>query len=479
MGNTSSSNSSRERAVDHVDGGTVFPHPDSVYFNAQQDWDKDVVRHLIIHRKLAPFYKGLNDYSEDMTDLDILQQKYNGNPPQNSPTASPQAQVKSPRRSASTSSNQLKKPAINFETIIYKNAQECPICFLFYPSNQNRSRCCDQPLCTDCFVQIKRSEPTTTHLESEPAACPYCAQDNFGITYTPPHWRTGNGASPSQELNMDKLLNEEPVQTQRPRRKSISADSSDVVTTDTIRPDWKNKLETVRAQAARRANRRIIMRQVGDRLVPIGVTSSRHPLANSQLPAGLFLSSDGDVQANPQQQPQQDTQRVRSSRTGRRAVDNLVNSLGNGADLEDAMIMEAMRLSLLEEEERSRRREEEERNERQAIERSSSQVDVATTADHNTQEPIQPPPAAHTVHDTTPVEAQTESLPERTTSIVNSNHNSNHDNSEHSSLLNEDEQQSRLSSDSIDRVGLLAATSVTPATTTEGSSLHDRDRDHD
>ena len=139
--------------------------------------------------------------------------------------------------------------------------------------------------------------------------------------------------------------------------------------------------------------------------------------------------------------------------------------------------MEAMRLSLLEEEERSRRREEEERNERQAIERSSSQVDVATTANQNTQEPIQPPPAAHTVHDATAAEAQTESLPERTTSIVNSNHNSNHDNSEHSSLLNENEQQSRLASDSIDRVGLLAATSVTPATTTEGSSLHDRDHD--
>ena len=98
----------------------------------------------------------------------------------------------------------------------------------------------------------------------------------------------------------------------------------------------------MRAQAARRANRRIIMRQVGDRLVPIGVTSSRHPLANSQLPAGLFLSSDGDVQANPQQQPQQDTHRVRSSRTGRRAVDNLVNSLGNGADLEDVSGLSVM-----------------------------------------------------------------------------------------------------------------------------------------
>ena len=79
------------------------------------------------------------------------------------------------------------------------------------------------------------------------------------------------------------------------------------------------------------------MRQVGDRLVPVGVTSSRHPLANSQLPPGLFLSSEGGVQQNQQQQ--QPAQRTRSSRSGRRAVDNLVNSLGTGADLEEVLIL--------------------------------------------------------------------------------------------------------------------------------------------
>lgn len=35
----------------------------------------------------------------------------------------------------------------------------------------------------------------------------------------------------------------------------------------------------MQAAAARRANRRIIMRQIGDRLVPVGITSGRiHPL---------------------------------------------------------------------------------------------------------------------------------------------------------------------------------------------------------
>lgn len=45
------------------------------------------------------------------------------------------------------------------------------------------TRCCDQPICTECFIQIKRADPTPTHLESEPAACPFCMETNFGCVY--------------------------------------------------------------------------------------------------------------------------------------------------------------------------------------------------------------------------------------------------------------------------------------------------------
>jgi hypothetical protein len=52
---------------------------------------------------------------------------------------------------------------------------------------------------------------------------------------------------------------------------------------DSIRPDWEAKLAAVRAAVTRRANRRIIMRQVGDRLIPVGVTSGRvHPLPTGE-----------------------------------------------------------------------------------------------------------------------------------------------------------------------------------------------------
>lgn len=61
------------------------------------------------------------------------------------------------------------------------------------------------------------------------------------------------------------------------RRKSVSHKAKEVVTIDQIRPDWEHKLNAVKAAAARKASRRIVMRQVGDRLIPIGYTSARAP----------------------------------------------------------------------------------------------------------------------------------------------------------------------------------------------------------
>ena len=116
------------------------------------------------------------------------------------------------------------------EKMLYNDSIECPICFLvsylfitlnrdmeekkkeekltclsfyfqlfffsiqYYPSNINYSRCCDQPLCTECFVQIKRPPESQT----TPATCPFCMQDNFGIIYKPPSW--------SESLRVNKLL---------------------------------------------------------------------------------------------------------------------------------------------------------------------------------------------------------------------------------------------------------------------------------
>jgi hypothetical protein len=32
--------------------------------------------------------------------------------------------------------------------------EECPICFMFCKAN-NRTVCCDKPMCTECYLQVK------------------------------------------------------------------------------------------------------------------------------------------------------------------------------------------------------------------------------------------------------------------------------------------------------------------------------------
>lgn len=54
--------------------------------------------------------------------------------------------------------------------------EECPICFLCYPS-LNRSRCCRKGICTECFLQMK--VPNSTR----PTQCPFCKTTNYAVEY--------------------------------------------------------------------------------------------------------------------------------------------------------------------------------------------------------------------------------------------------------------------------------------------------------
>ncbi|KDQ12307.1 hypothetical protein BOTBODRAFT_34594 [Botryobasidium botryosum FD-172 SS1] len=356
MGNTSSS--SRDRHDDSVDLGALTPQG---IYTGPQDWNQSVVAQLIIDRKLAPFYRPLEDYEEDWDDDRILaarkgepQPASDGNttPPHHS---SPRSASKSSARPATT------RDRIN-EAQLYYKAVECPICFLYYPRNINRSRCCDQEICTECFVQIKRADPTPTNLVSEPASCPYCVEPNFGIFYTPPSWRVGIGSDqaashhgPRPDLNRlgssgTSTDVQGPSGSQKARRKSMSHTNFAVVTVDQIRPDWEDKLNAMKAVAARRANRRIIMRQVGDRLIPVGITSGRI----AQPVDGGGGSGEGT--------PPEGGRRSRRHRDNNGAASEFTNMYGigmPGQDLEELMLMEAMRLSLLEHEAQQRRQQQE------------------------------------------------------------------------------------------------------------------------
>jgi len=201
-------------------GGHLSPqNPHALSLTQAHDYSKSVVTRLILEARLAPFYRGLEDYDEDYTEESIgkilhdLKEKDYEEGVANSVVEA----MKAERESASTVGTVTKKIKINRakdsrleeekverdkrERRAYLGALECPICFLVrphpllfiavanaqnYPSNINTSRCCQQPICTECFVQIKRSEATLTHLESEPACCPFCVETDFGVIYERP-----------------------------------------------------------------------------------------------------------------------------------------------------------------------------------------------------------------------------------------------------------------------------------------------------
>lgn len=312
------------------EGGLV---PNGVY-TGPQDYDQHFVRQSIVDRRLAPFCKGSDDEDE------YADRKFNS---------------------------------------------ECPICFLYYPSPLNFSRCCHQPICSECFVQMKRADPTSTNPpSSQPRSCPFCVEPEFGVTYTPPevleHDRRSSGSDSPNDATDAANFAEMAIGTGGAgvsgagKKKILAADDPSVITVDQVRPDWHYKLAQAEAAVARRANRRVIMRQVGDRLIPIGISSSRMGAdlaaaaesgrVNLNGPGGSIILNDG--QNWPAGTGSLSNSRRRSSRPSRGAQDGLseltrIMRMSTGEDMEEAMVMEAMRLSLLEHEEQQRKQAEEER----------------------------------------------------------------------------------------------------------------------
>ena len=109
-----------------------------------------------------------------------------------------------------------------------------------YPSPLNHTRCCSQPICTECFVQIKRADPNHTNPpSSEPAACPYCQESNFGVIYKtpPPNLLSGENWSEAGVAERADAAREhaegiaEGSMAQSKKRKSFGHQDPDVITT--------------------------------------------------------------------------------------------------------------------------------------------------------------------------------------------------------------------------------------------------------
>jgi hypothetical protein len=286
--------------------------------------------------------------------------------------------------------NLPKDPYINgqrTEAFLYKNAEECPICFMFYPPYLNKTRCCDQPICSECFVQIKRPDPhppehhgdtenqspppesqEEIQLVSEAAACPYCAQPEFGVTYEPPPFRRGLvynlqgqplGSATSAMSSTSSLNSPNLTSPGRRRATSLAVTDKTVITTDMVRPDWAKKLADAKAHALRRAAAATALHNAAYMMGNLQQHESRFALGRRRRTMFGTDSAGSSGQGTPR--------RDRDGSTGQSGEGSSDLFPGRGSsrranrldDLEDLMMMEAIRLSLAAEEERKRREDKE------------------------------------------------------------------------------------------------------------------------
>jgi hypothetical protein len=278
------------------------------------------------------------------------------------------------------------------EAFLYKDASECPICFLYYPPYLNKTRCCDQPICSECFVQIKRPDPhppehadpsvpppteeekaeTEGEYVSEPATCPFCKQLEFGVTYEPPPFKRGlayashHRAQPfvkhSSAMSSAMSLSppaESAANANRRRATSLSANAPQVISTDKIRPDWAKKLADARAHQARRAAAATALHNAAYVLGAGEGSSSRFGLGRRRR-QNLILteSSNGSGSGTPQGEgtpiPNMELllAALENQREAHRA-EGRTRSRGN--EIEELMLMEAIRQSIATEEDRRKK----------------------------------------------------------------------------------------------------------------------------
>ncbi|KAI1329465.1 hypothetical protein F5Y16DRAFT_99441 [Xylariaceae sp. FL0255] len=463
----------RERSMkeEHVDGGFLVTM--GVYTGIE-DFNKIIVRQLQIERKIAPFWRGLDDFKDTWAEHQIVaaargleipppDEVPEHLVPQHRPSQSPDASapslnnltvplgsrtfsassdrtgsqrgsalpsptspvspkitspLKQPKKalaaalSLSRNGSQVdiaprevnlpNDPFVNgqpMEVFLYKEGEECPLCLMYYPPYLNRTRCCCQVICSECFVQIKRPDPhppdhhdenppaegstqpdeQSEDLIMEPAKCPYCTQTDFGVTYDPPPFRRGlthaasssafgamsTAMSSSSSINsmLSPTTATPPSLANRKRAQSLSANAPGVVTTDRIRPDWSARLAATRAHRRRRAAAADALHHAAFVIGPESRTIFGRSSRFSRRPTGSYRGTDSPTSSAHAQDggdsPPGNDQEGPSlgSRIG------LSRERIDAAHLENLMMAEAIRLSLADEEERRKKADKEAKKE--------------------------------------------------------------------------------------------------------------------
>jgi len=110
----------KKQSKDIVDSRYLLPY--GIY--SKSEWDPRVLRKMVLTRKISPFYPPMETRAE--------------------------------------------------------GSDECPICMMCYFGGLNRSLCCGQSICSECFCQVKK--PKTGYE----ATCPFCNFKPYNVVYRGP-----------------------------------------------------------------------------------------------------------------------------------------------------------------------------------------------------------------------------------------------------------------------------------------------------
>ncbi len=80
------------------------------------------------------------------------------------------------------------------------DTEECPICFLNYGGGLNRSVCCRQGICSECYLQVRKKR-----LKENAVQCPFCKHWGYRVIYRGPLTETERESNVAEEEKVRKL----------------------------------------------------------------------------------------------------------------------------------------------------------------------------------------------------------------------------------------------------------------------------------
>lgn len=151
-----------------------------------KEYDVKLVKTLIRQRRLAPFYEGTIE-EETAEEQDSGGTSSSESDSTSFSTSKKKRSTKNKKKKIKLNKKNKDDPELlesSFfsEQLLLSGLLECPICLLTFPKNTNYTECCKQPICTSCFVKIKR--PSSGRVIS----CPFCNHANFSVCYHKPRW---------------------------------------------------------------------------------------------------------------------------------------------------------------------------------------------------------------------------------------------------------------------------------------------------